>query len=127
MRPSDRNVRPDRRSTVTRKLAQAGEVARAGTPLLIVSDLSRLKLKLYVPVTQIGRVDLGQAVDVAVSAYPGERFAGTVTQIASEAEFTPSTVQTAEERQGLVFAVTVEAANPDGKLKGGMPADAVFR
>ena len=50
-----------------------------------------------------------------------------VARIATEAEFTPSTVQTAEERRGLVFAVTVEAANPDGRLKGGMPADATFR
>jgi HlyD family secretion protein len=112
--------------TLTRKVAQAGEIARAGSPLLIVSDLRVMKLKLYVPVSRIGSVRVGQAVDVTVPAYPGQPFRGAVARIAAEAEFTPSTVQTADERAGLVFAVTVELPNPDGRLKAGMPADGAF-
>lgn len=111
---------------VTQKIAQAGEVARAGVPVLVVSDLREMKLKLYVPVTWMGRVSVGQAVQVRVPAYPDETFAGAIAQIASEAEFTPNTVQTRDERAGLVYAVTVRLSNPDGRLKAGMPADALF-
>jgi HlyD family secretion protein len=47
-----------------------------------------------------------------------------VTSIATEAEFTPKNVQTEEERVNLVFAVKISLANPDHRLKPGMPADA---
>jgi HlyD family secretion protein len=63
---------------------------------------------------------------VTVPAYPGQRFRGTVARIAGEAEFTPSTIQSAEDRAGLVFAVTIELPNPEGRLKAGMPADGAF-
>jgi len=46
-----------------------------------------------------------------------------VTYISSEAEFTPKTVQTQEERVKLVFGLKVSVKNPDGELKPGMPAD----
>ena len=43
--------------------------------------------------------------------------------VAPQAEFTPKNVQTQAQRVKLVFAVDVEAANPRGILKPGMPAD----
>ena len=51
-------------------------------------------------------------------------FEGTVSYIASEAEFTPKNVQTQEERVNLVFGVEITLDNPDHILKPGMPADA---
>jgi hypothetical protein len=59
-----------------------------------------------------------------VDAYPGEVFAGSVTFINHEAEFTPRNVQTQEERVNLVFGVKITLDNPDHRLKPGMPADA---
>ena len=53
-------------------------------------------------------------------------FPGVVTWIAGEAEFTPTPVQTRDERAELVYAVKLRVANPDGVLKIGMPADVVF-
>jgi HlyD family secretion protein len=50
-----------------------------------------------------------------------------VTFISSEAEFTPKTIQTQEERVKLVFAVKITVANPNQELKPGMPADAAVR
>ena len=47
-------------------------------------------------------------------------------RIADQAEFTPKTVQTPEERVNSVFAVEISLANPDRVLKPGMPADATF-
>jgi multidrug efflux pump subunit AcrA (membrane-fusion protein) len=106
--------------------AHVGEVALPGAPLLTLADLERVTLTIYVPEDQLGKVQIGQAVSVTVDAYPDRTFAGTVTYISSEAEFTPKNVQTREERVNMVFAVKVELANPDHALKPGMPADAVL-
>jgi len=112
--------------TVVNVVAHPGEVAAPGAPLLTVADLSELYLNVYLPETQIGRVHLGQGVQVAVDSFPGRFFEGQVIYIASRAEFTPRNVATKEERVNLVFAVEVRLPNDDGALKPGMPADAVF-
>jgi multidrug efflux pump subunit AcrA (membrane-fusion protein) len=104
-----------------------GEVAQAGAPLVEIANLREVTLKVYVPAPQLGRVRLGQAVQVTVDAFPDRLFEGEVTRIADQAEFTPKTVQTKEDRVDTVFAVEIRLANPDGALKPGMPADATFR
>src|SRR4029078_7126545 len=81
-----------------------------------------LWVKVYVPETELGRVRLGQKVDLTIDSYPGKRFAGIVTQSAAESEFIPRNVQSAEERRHQVFAVKVCVANPDGVFKSGMAA-----
>jgi multidrug efflux pump subunit AcrA (membrane-fusion protein) len=103
-----------------------GEVAVPGAPLMTLADLDRVTLTVYVPEDQLGQVQLGQPVSVTVDAYPDRVFTGTVTFIASQAEFTPKNVQTKEERVNMVFAVKVKLPNPDHALKPGMPADAVL-
>jgi len=106
--------------------AHIGEVALPGAPLMTLADLGQMTLTIYVPEDQLGQVHLGQPVSVTVDAYPDRTFDGTVTFLASEAEFTPKNVQTREERVNMVFAVKVELPNPDHALKPGMPADAVL-
>jgi multidrug resistance efflux pump len=113
-----------RAGLISRKLANPGELAAPGATLLELSDLESVDLIVYIPATQIGRVKLGQKALVYADAYPGETFEGRVSFIAHEAEFTPRTVQTQEERVNLVFAVKITLANPDHRLKPGMPADA---
>ncbi|HEC21965.1 MAG TPA: HlyD family efflux transporter periplasmic adaptor subunit [Chloroflexi bacterium] len=112
--------------TVTTRAIAPGETASPGVPLLTIADLSVLKLVVYIPETQIGRVQLGAPVEISVDAYPGETFEGEVTYISREAEFTPRNVQTEEERVNLVFAVEIRIDNTDGRLRPGMPADAVI-
>ena len=63
---------------------------------------------------------------MTVDSFPGEIFTGTVSSIAGKAEFTPRNVQTIESRKTTVYAVKLAVANPDGKLKAGMPADVDF-
>ncbi len=111
---------------VLARLVEPGETAAAGAPLLRLGDLARMEVVLYVPEPSIGRVALGQAVAVTVDSYPGRTFAGRVTRIADQAEYTPRNVATREERVNTYYAVTVGLPNPDGALKPGMPADAVF-
>jgi len=113
-----------RAGLISRKLANPGELAAPGATLLELSDLESVDLIVYIPTTQIGRVKLGQKALVYADAYPGETFEGRVSFIAHEAEFTPRTVQTQEERASLVFAVEISIDNPDHRLKPGMPADA---
>ena len=61
---------------------------------------------------------------MAVDGYPARRFPGRITEISSEAEFTPRNVQTRKERVNLVFRIKIAVDNPEGILKPGMPADA---
>jgi multidrug efflux pump subunit AcrA (membrane-fusion protein) len=79
-----------------------------------------------VPEDQLGKVNIGQDVEVQVDSFPDQIFRGTLVVIASEAEFTPRNVQTEEERVNMVFAVDVTIPNPDHKLKPGVPADATI-
>jgi multidrug resistance efflux pump len=111
---------------VLERPVHVGEVALPGAPLMTLADLDRVTLTIYVPENQLGQVQLGQQVSVTVDAYPGRTFTGTVSLIASEAEFTPKNVQTREERVNMVFAVKVRLLNTDHALKPGMPADALL-
>jgi multidrug resistance efflux pump len=107
-------------------LIHKGELAAPGAPLFTLANLDEVTLTVYVPEAELGKVALGQAAEVTVDAY-NEVFAGEVSTIASQAEFTPKNVQTEEERVHMVFAVKIQLDNPDHLLKPGMPADAVFR
>jgi HlyD family secretion protein len=112
---------------VTSRSAHAGEAAIAGATLLTVANLDEVKLTIYIPEDELGRVYLGQGVEVTVDSFPGRVFTGTVSYISQEAEFTPKNVQTEKERVNMVFAVKVRLPNPEHLLKPGMPADATLR
>lgn len=108
---------------VTQRLVHLGEIALPGVPLVEIADLSEVTVKIYVPTTDLGRIRLGQSAEVMVDSFPDQIFAGEIARIADQAEFTPKTVQTKEERVTTVFAVEIRIANPDRLLKPGMPAD----
>ena len=113
--------------TVTSRSLEPGEIVTAGQTVLSLSDLRRVELKIYVDETSIGRVRPGQAVSVAVDSLPGRRLSGRVSYISPEAEFTPKLIQTRKERVKLVYLVKIAIANPQARLKAGMPADAYLR
>jgi HlyD family secretion protein len=108
-------------------LNSVGEVVTPGSPIAYLMDPDYLTLTLYVPVTDIAKVQLGGTVEISSDSYPDEVFSGSVTRIADEAQFTPATVLTEEERVKLVFAVEILVDDPSGKLKPGMPVDAVIK
>lgn len=105
---------------------EPGEYVAPGTAIVTVADTSRVWLRAFVNETDLGRIKLGQAVDVSTDTFPGKTYRGTLVFIASEAEFTPKTVQTHKERVKLVFRVKIDLDNSLGELKPGMPADAVL-
>ncbi|MEP6999886.1 MAG: HlyD family efflux transporter periplasmic adaptor subunit [bacterium] len=111
--------------TVLATYVKAGEVVQAGQPLYRVANLDTLVLRVYVGEKQLSSVKLGQRVQVRVDQGDGTLLTavGIVTWVASKAEFTPTPVQTRDERTDLVYAVKLNVANPHGALKIGMPAD----
>lgn len=107
--------------------AHEGELALPGVPILTVADLEKVRLTVYVPENRLGQIRVGQPVEVRVDSFPDRVFTGHIASIATQAEFTPRNIQTAEERVNMVFAVKVIIPNPDRALKPGMPADAYIR
>jgi HlyD family secretion protein len=110
---------------VQKRLVHRGEYVAPGTPILTVADPTDLKLTLFVLEPDLARVSVGQTVSIRADGY-ADAYQGTVRTIANRAEFTPRNVQTAKDRQNLVFAVTVRVPNPDSALKAGLPVDATF-
>lgn len=109
---------------VTSKNIEPGEVLTPTRQAITLSDLTSVKVKIYVGETEIGNVKPGQKANVKVDSLPGKTFEGTVTFIASEGEFTPKIIQTQKERVKLVYLVEITVPNPNLELKTGMPADA---
>lgn len=103
---------------------EPGEYVAAGTPIVTVGDLEHVWLRAYVDETDLGRVKAGQAAKVTIDTYPNKAYEGRVSFIASQAEFTPKSVQTEKERVKLVYRIKITIANPEMELKAGMPADA---
>ena len=106
--------------------AEAGEYVQPGTPVVTLADIEHVWLRAYVNESDLGRVQLGQRVQVTTDTYPGKAYDGTISFIASEAEFTPKQVQTHEQRVQLVYRIKIDVANPGRELKPGMPADALI-
>ncbi len=111
---------------LTREI-EPGEVVNAGTPLFTMVNLNRLYLKVFVNEPDIGKIRLGQEARIYVDAFPDRPFAAKVSRVSPRAEFTPKYVETREERVKLVFAVELQAENPQGFLKPGMPGEALLR
>jgi Multidrug resistance efflux pump len=110
--------------TVLTKYVEKGEVVTFGKPLYKIADLNTMYLRVYISGDQLGLVKTGQQVTVQTDLPDGEMksLPGTVSWISGDAEFTPKTIQTREERVQLVYALKVRVQN-DGSLKIGMPGE----
>jgi HlyD family secretion protein len=113
--------------TVLTTYAKAGEFVQPGQPLYKIANLDSVEVRAYVAEPQLARVKLGVAAQVTIDVGGQRRsLSGTVSWISSEAEFTPTPIQTREERADLVYAVKIRVPNEAGTLKIGMPADVQF-
>jgi len=112
---------------ITVRQAELGEVVVPGTPVVTLADLDHIWLRAYIPETDLGRVRWGQDAVVTTDTFPGKQNHGRISFIASEAEFTPKSVQTYKERVMLVYRIKIDIDNPNHELKPGMPADAHIR
>lgn len=121
-------VRAPLSGTVLVRLAEPGEVVAPGRPLAVMAALDTLVFRAWVSGAQLPELRLGAAVQVRTDAGGGtlREHPGTVTWIADRAEFTPTPIQTRDERVTQVYAVKVAVANPEGMLKVGMPGELVL-
>ena len=101
---------------------QPGDVVAAGAPVLSMLDKNKIWLRAYIPQSRVS-VQVGQRVRLTVDGYPQEPFEGTVSFMARQAEFTPSNVQTPEERSKQVFRIKVAIDDHRDLLRPGMMAD----
>jgi HlyD family secretion protein len=106
--------------------AEPGEYLNPSTPVITLGDLDHPWLRAFITETDLGRIRLNDKAEVFTDAFPDKPFEGRLTFISSQAEFTPKSVQTFEERVKLMFRIKIALANPRGELKPGMPADAVI-
>ena len=110
--------------TVLVKSAELGEVLAAGTTVITIGDIKHPWVRGYIRETDLGRVKLGQKVNITTDSYPGKVYDGRISFIASEAEFTPKQIQTKDERVKLVYRIKILVDNPNQELKLNMPVDA---
>jgi HlyD family secretion protein len=111
--------------TVLTTYARAGEIVQPGQPLYTIADLAVVEVRAYITEPQLALVKLGQPmrVNVDVADDKRESLNGTVSWISSRAEFTPTPIQTRDERADLVYAIKIRVPNDKGVLKIGMPVD----
>ncbi len=116
------------RGRILSKYAEQGEYAAPGRALFKVGDISRMRLRAYISAPQLTSLKIGQEVTVYADLGEADRkaFKGIVSWISDEAEFTPKTIQTRDERSNLVYAVKIAVEN-DGTIKRGMYGDVVFK
>ena len=122
---SDATVLAPRDGVVTERVAEPGEVLAPGMPIVVLVDLARPWLDVWVGEPSLAAIRVGDRVEVRVDGHDAA-LEGTVASISDVAEFTPKNVQTPEERAKLVFRVKIDLDNSDGLFKPGMPADAWF-
>ena len=113
--------------TVLTTYTKRGEFVQVGQPLYKIASLDTVELRAYVTQPQLAQLRLGKGADVTFdSAGTHQTLPGVVSWISSQAEFTPTPIQTRDERTNLVYAIKLRVPNPNGVLKIGMPVDVRF-
>ena len=114
--------------TVLTTYVQAGEVVQTGQPLFKIASLDSVEVRAYVTEPRLAGIRIGQQARVSVDTGRDQRqtLTGTISWISSQAEFTPTNIQTREERADLVYAIKIRVPNENSVLKIGMPADVEF-
>jgi HlyD family secretion protein len=102
---ADSTLRSPVRGRVEYKLAQTGEVVAAGGRVATMLDLSDVYMTIFLPTSQTGRIQLGSDARIVLDSISKYVIPATVSFVAAEAQFTPKTVETANEREKLMYRV----------------------
>jgi HlyD family secretion protein len=94
-----------RRGRIQYKLAQPGEVVAAGARVLTLIDLTDVYMTVFLPARDVGRLTLGDEARLILDPIPQYVVPATVSFVATDAQFTPKSVETADEREKLMFRV----------------------
>ena len=100
-----------------------GEWVAAGNPVVSLLPPGNIKLRFFVPETEVGALKIGQAVRATCDGCAAP-IAATITYISRQAEFTPPVIYSREQRAKLVFLIEARPEAADAvKLKPGQPLD----
>ena len=105
---ADNTLRSPLRGRVSTRVAEPGEVLPAGGKVLTVDDLSNVYMYIFLPTATAGKVALGDEARIMLDAMPGYPIRAQVTYVSPTAQFTPKTVETAQERADLSFRVKLQ-------------------
>jgi HlyD family secretion protein len=97
-----------RSGRVQYRLARAGEVVSAGQRVLTILDLKDVYMTIYLPADVAGQLTLGDEARIILDPLPQYVFPASISFVATDAQFTPKSVETAEERQKLMFRVKLQ-------------------
>ncbi len=129
---NDSELRSPRDGRVQFKVAQPGEVVQAGGRVLNLIDLTDVYMTFFLPTASVGRLTIGDEARIILDAAPQFVIPARISFVADVAQFTPKTVETAEERQKLMFRVRAHI-DPDllrrhlAQVKTGLPGIAYVR
>jgi HlyD family secretion protein len=105
---SDSELRAPRDGRVQYRIAQPGEVLGAGGKVLNLVDLSDVYMTFFLPTRAVGRIAMGSEARIVLDAAPQYVIPASISFVASAAQFTPKTVETASEREKLMFRVRAQ-------------------
>ncbi len=109
---ADNTLVAPRDGRVQYRISNVGEVLPAGGKVFTMLDISDVYMDIYLPTADAGRVKIGTDARIVLDAYPNFPIPAKVSFLASQAQFTPKTVETKSERDKLMFRVKVRI-DPD--------------
>ena len=101
----DASLKAPRDGRIQHQLARPGEVVGAGGGVLEMIDTGDVYMTIFLPTQATGRIAIGDEARIVLDSLPGYPIPATISYVASEAQFTPKAVETADEREQLVFEV----------------------
>lgn len=96
------------RGRVQYRLVEPGAVLPAGGRILSLVDMTDVSMTVFLPAADAGRLAIGDEARIVLDVEPGMVLPASVVFVSSEAQFTPKTVETASEREKLMFRVTLQ-------------------
>jgi HlyD family secretion protein len=119
----ERQVVAPAASTVEVLDVRPGDLIAPNAPIALLLEREQIYVRVFVPETQFGLIQLGQPAELKVDAFPKRSFRATVEQINQKAEYLPRNVQTREERSHQVVGIKLRIDDPERLIRAGMSAD----
>jgi HlyD family secretion protein len=129
---NDNDLVAPRDGRIQYRIANIGEVLPAGGKVFTMLDISYVYMDIYLPAPESGKIKVGAEGRILLDAYPNTPIPAAVSFIASQAQFTPKTVETKSERDKLMFRIRVRI-DPDrsrvhaASVRSGLPGVAYLR
>jgi HlyD family secretion protein len=129
---ADNSLVAPRDGRIEYRVANVGEVLPAGGKVFTMLDTAYVYMDIYLPTLEAGRVKLGSEARMVLDAYPAHAFPAKAVFVASQAQFTPKTVETSDERDVLMFRIRVridpeQLATHAADVRSGLPGMAYVK